>query len=592
MTMLSSAVCRLLIVAVTAALVLTGCGPQPAQPSPTTPTDPPTIIFYNGTVLTMDAGHPTAEALAVADEKIVAVGANDDILALQRPDTQLIDLQGHTLMPGFVDTHSHILNEAASNPEIGTLENAQEVLVQNGITTIGNMYTTRDFLAEMRAVEESGQLRVRTSLYLAYTTNCGDVLGDWYREFPPTHEPGEMLRIAGVKVFTDGGSCRFPAVSFDHPVWGEGDLFFTQDEMNTMVSEANQAGYQVAIHAIGDRAVEQALNALEFAQDGGPNTLRNRIEHNTIVRPDLLPRYQEVGAMASVIGNIWSCDEPLGPQESRAWWFPYRGLFDAGPDVHIGWHADYPWSSQNPFFHLYSMVTPQEIAGDGTECADPPGISKTLTVDEALPMMTREGAYIMSRDDEVGSLEPGKYADLIVVSGDPTTDLEAIRDIEVWMTMVGGHTEWCAPDHDELCPRSGVTAEAPISDPVRIQVQLATTSDWATLSLTSGGTLINPRVLSASAEATNQGANDDLVSINQPIESAESGASVQITVEAYLSDARADGQLQFVVESGAIGDTTVTLFNYLQDSPVEAQTFVLHETRQAFTMPAEELTSP
>ena len=79
---------------------------------------------------------------------------------------------------------------------------------------------------------------MRTSVYLAYTTNCGEVLGDWYREFPPTREPGEMLRIAGVKVFTDGGSCQFPAVSFDHPEWGEGDLFFTQDEMNTIVSES------------------------------------------------------------------------------------------------------------------------------------------------------------------------------------------------------------------------------------------------------------------------------------------------------------------------------------------------------------------
>lgn len=295
--------------------------------------------------------------------------------------------------------------------------------------------------------------------------------------------------------------------------------------------------------------------------------------------------------MASIIGNIWSCNETF-PQESKAWYFPYRGLFDAGPDVHIGWHADYPWSSQNPFFHLYSLVTPDEIAGDGTECADPPGIDKTLTVDEALPMMTREGAYIMFRDEEVGSLEPGKYADLIVLSGDPTTDLNAVRNIEVWMTMVGGHAEWCAPNHDELCPRAGVTAGVPISDPVRIQIQLATTSDWATLSLVDGGTIINPQVVSASAEATNQGANDDLLFINQPIERANSGAGVHITVDAYLADAQTNGELQFVVESGAIGDTTVTLFNYLQDSPVEVHTFLLHELRQVFTMPAEEFTSP
>ena len=444
----NSAVVRLLVLAASAAVILSGCGSQPTQP----PSNPPTLIYYNGAVLTMDTGQPTAEAIAVADDKIVAVGSNDDILALQVTSTQLIDLQGHTLMPGFVDTHTHIFNEAASNPDIGNLEHAQQVLLQNGITTIGSMYTTSDFLAEMRALDDAGQLRVRTSVYLSYTTNCGEVLGDWYREFPPTREPGEMLRIAGVKVFTDGGSCQFPAVSFDHPEWGEGNLFFTQDELNTIVTDIDQAGYQVAIHAIGDRAVEQALSAIEFALDGEPNTLRHRIEHNTIVRPDLLPRYQEVGAVASVIGNIWSCNMVLDPRETRAWYFPYRGMVDSSPDAHIAWHSDFPWSSPNPFFHLYSLVTPFEIAGDGTYCADPSGISKTLTVDEALPMMTIEGAYIMFRDEEVGSLEPGKYADLIVLSGDPTTILSAVRNIEVWMTMVGGHAEWCAPDHEEFCP--------------------------------------------------------------------------------------------------------------------------------------------
>ena len=115
---------------------------RPAAPPATDPpinSEPPTLIFYNGNVLTMDTERPTAEAIAVADDKIVAVGSNDDILALQITSTQLIDLQGHTLMPGFVDTHTHILNEAASNPDIGNLENAQQLMLQNGITTVGKL---------------------------------------------------------------------------------------------------------------------------------------------------------------------------------------------------------------------------------------------------------------------------------------------------------------------------------------------------------------------------------------------------------------------------------------------------------------------
>ncbi len=567
----------------------------PAASVPQTKSEPATLIFHNGTILTMDEDQPTAQAIALAGDKVLAVGSNHEILALRDSSTQVIDLQGHTLMPGFIDTHTHIFNEARNNAEIGTIENAQQVLLQNGITTIANLYTTREFLAEMRAIEASGELRVRTSMYLSYTTNCGDVLGDWYKDFAPTLEPGEMLRIAGVKVFTDGGSCKLPAVSFDHPEWGQGDLFFTQERMNTIVSDINQAGYQVAIHAIGDRAVEQALNAIEFALDGGPNTLRHRIEHNTIVRPDLQARYQEIGVVASVIGNIWSCNMTFDPPESRAWYFPYRGMLDASPKAHFAWHADYPWSSQNPLFHLYSLVSPNEIAGDRTECADPPGLNKTITVDEALPMMTIEGAYILHRDDEVGSLTKGKYADLIILSKDPTDDVNAIRNIQVWMTMVGGHVEWCAPGRAEFCPGAAAAPlvdEGPIAEPVRIRIQITTTSDWATLTLYSGGTLINHEGVSASAETTNHGANGNLLFINQTIERANSGASVDLVVDATLSDAHTAGQLEFVIESGAIGDTTVKLFNYLQDSPVEVTSVMSNDMSKSFNMPVEKFISP
>ena len=130
-------------------------------------------------------------------------------------------------------------------------------------------------------------------------------------------------------------------------------------------------------------------------------------------------------------------------------------------------------------------------------------------------MMTIEGAYAVFREDEVGSLEPDQYADLIILSGNPTTDLNAIRNIEVWMTMVAGKVEWCAPSHEEFCPGAVVSEGLPLSSPVRIRIQITTTSDWATLTLKSGGTLINSELVSASAEATNLGTSDNRFSINQ-----------------------------------------------------------------------------
>jgi predicted amidohydrolase YtcJ len=599
----NSKMARLMVQTVTLAVVLavvaTGCGHQPigitptnaskeptnppsvstvtSQPPTTTPpiiSEPPTLIFYNGTILTMDRDQPTAEAIAVAGDMILAVGSNDDILALQTSGTQLIDLQGLTLMPGFVDSHTHIFNDAASTPATGTLEKAQQLALQNGITTLADMYVTSDFLAEMRAMDASGQLRVRTSLYLVYTSNCGDVLGDWYKQYPPTRTPGEMLRIGGVKVFTDGGSCGYPAVSFNRAEGGYGNLFFTQDEMNTIVSDINKAGYQVAIHAIGDRAVEQALNAIEFALDGQPNTLRDRIEHNTTVRPDLIPRYQEIGAVATVFGNIWSCNDVFfskgiipDPSENQAWNFPYRALLDANPNAHFAWHSDYPWASPNPLFHLYSLVTPYEIAGDLSECADPSWVgNKTITVEEALPMMTIEGAFALFRDEEVGSLKPGKYADLIILSGNPTTDLKTIKNLKVWMTMVGGQVEWCAPGHEGLCPPSVGSEELPQSYSLRIKIR--TTSDWTNFALVAGGKLVSASLVSTSQDAAYPWLGQGKFLLAQPLKQAERGQQIELVVDVLLTNVDANTMLRFEVERGYIGLTQVELFNNLGLSPV------------------------
>jgi predicted amidohydrolase YtcJ len=620
--MRNSKAARLMVLTVTAAVALAvvaaGCGPRPIGLSPSTspqvpPTPPPslstvasrpaTLIFYDGTVLTIDKTQPAAEAIAVADDMILAVGSSKDILALKGPNTQAIDLQGRTLMPGFVDTHTHILNQATSDPATGNLEKAQALVLKNGITTLGNLYTAPYFLAEMRALDASGGLLVRTSLYLTYADPCGKVLGDWYRQYPPTHQPGEMLRIAGVKVFADGGSCGPPATSFDRAVGGQGDLWFTQDQLNTIVSDVDAAGYQIAIHAIGDRAVDEALNAIEFALHGRPNVLRHRIEHNTTVRPDSYPRYQKIGVAATIIGNIWSCNAVFfskgivpDPPQYQAWNFPYRAMLDASPQAHFAWHSDYPWASTNPLFHLYSLVTPYEIAGDLSECPDPSWVgNKTLSVDEALPMMTIEGAYAMFREQEVGSLVPGKYADLIILSGNPKTDLNAIRNIQVWMTMVGGQVRWCAPGHEALCPSSLEAQKPPISSPaspVAIRLQIKTTSDWTTLSLNGGGTLIDAKVVSASAETTNAGVNGNQLAINQPIRRASSGGSVEMVVDATLTDAQTAGQLEFLIQSGAIGDTTVTLFNPLQAAPIKIGTLVPNQETTTINVPVAKFISP
>ncbi len=127
------------------------------------------------------------------------------------------------------------------------------------------------------------------------------------------------------------------------------------------------------------------------------------------------------------------------------------------------------------------------------------------------------------------------------------------------------------------------------SGSVRLQVQITTTSDWATLTLKSGGTLNDLKVISWSPEATDHGASDNRISINQTIERANSGGSVEIVVDVTLSDVQTAGQLEYLMESGALGDTNVKFYTYLQDSPVEASTAVLQETSETIYVPIEKI---
>jgi predicted amidohydrolase YtcJ len=130
-------------------------------------------------------------------------------------------------------------------------------------------------------------------------------------------------------------------------------------------------------------------------------------------------------------------------------------LLDANPGLPIAWHGDDPFFGRiRPLDDLYSLITRNEVGKDGQIC---PGqdwqAQHTITAWEASQMMTINAAYALFRDEEVGSLMPGKYADLIILSDNPLqTDPETILQMDIWLTMVGGRVEFCDADHQELCP--------------------------------------------------------------------------------------------------------------------------------------------
>lgn len=452
----------------------------------------PTVVLYNGNFLITEQGRDTVSdpgsvniwrqniyAIAYRGPKISFVGNRLQLWRFliseyinHRPVSAL-NLQGKTVMPGIVDAHTHYLNAADSSvtwaqnyyqaisPTVPrgpmSMGQAQQILIENGFTTIGELYNDPTKLAMLQAFDSAGELKIKTGLYLNYNGPCGDVpdyLGDWYKMHQPTRVPGETLRINGVKIMVDGGSCNRDARSYElTPGGGFGDLYFSASELTALATEIDSLGYQMAIHAIGDSAVDSAQQALAAVLAGRPNVLRHRMEHNRVIRPDQLPRYAEIGIIPTIFGWAWVCDPRVIPPAYQSWEWPYRALVDANPGLPIAWHGDDPYLGPvNPFWEMQSLVTrtePDFTPGSTDLCEPAPWISsgKLLTVPEVLKMMTINSAYALDRDKEVGSIKKGKYADLLILSSNPlSTPERELKDIKVEMTMINGTVEYCSAD--------------------------------------------------------------------------------------------------------------------------------------------------
>jgi predicted amidohydrolase YtcJ len=416
-----------------------------------------TLIFFNGSVLTMDENQPVAEAIAIQGNTILAVGDQETVFAFQDEATQFIDLEGRTLMPGFIDGHSHLISRYGEIAE-DLMTTQQEILAQ-GITTIADMGGDRgETIAELQAMEAGGDLKMRVSMYLMQVNACGEDFGYWYQDFEQSLDPDKLVQIPGVKLFLDGGACNKIARS----VGDQGDLYFTLEEATQIVSDIDARGFQAAVHALGDRAVDQVLEVMSAVIGDGPNEMRHRIEHNASVRPDQIPLYNDIKPVAMVFGGSAACwwgqsseqfrQSPEG--ETLLWEWPTRSLIEGNPDVVFAWHDDAPIFQLSAIEQLWGFVTRKQLSPDGSIC-EPPDFAaeQTIPVETALRVMTINAAYALFRDEQVGSLEAGKFADMIILSDNPLTmDPDDLIDLQVLVTMVNGRAEFCAEGMEVFCP--------------------------------------------------------------------------------------------------------------------------------------------
>ena len=248
----------------------------------------------------------------------------------------------------------------------------------------------------------------------------------------------DHLRIGAMKFYTDGAITGGTAV-FSQPMGSRGQypgtLYHQPAELASLLGTAAGAGWQLAIHTMGDKAMGIMLDAVEAAMAAGPDgDLRHRIEHATWPTAEQLARIARLGMVPvtqpgsiAELGDIWR--DHLGERVHHA--MPLRDQLELGIRPAIS--SDAFVQSYRPLDTIAAAM--RRITPSGFEV----GPDQRLLVDEALAAHTINAARALYLEDRLGSIEVGKLADFAVLDGDLlATPADAIRSVPVWMTVIGG----------------------------------------------------------------------------------------------------------------------------------------------------------
>ncbi|MFC6955432.1 amidohydrolase [Halorubellus litoreus] len=512
----------------------------------TTPAD---RVFTNADVHTLAEPDATHEAVAVRDGRVVRVDSAYEVDFLVGAETDVVDCGGRTLLPGFVDAHTHMLqlgqyqvyadlsdaetladavatldadaprdrewllgfgwDESAwpdgryltredldavstdqpvaalrvdmhtaavnsvaldvldvdhTDPDVRTDEDGEPtgVLVEEAVdplwdATEVDRAEARELLGAARdyahrhgvtavhdMVRESPAPKVYRELDLADALDLRVRINYWTDHLDALADAGlasnhgsEFVQVGAVKSFTDG-SFGGRTAKLDEPYAdadaddadpesdGRGEWVVDSDELNRFVDRADGYDLQFTAHAIGDEAITATLDAYERTDD--PGEARHRVEHVELVTDDHIERFAELGVVASCQPNFLQWAQPGGLYDQRLGEARrkqsnrYRDLLDAGVDLAFS-----------------SDVMPMDPMLGVHHAVNAPADGQRLTVTEALRAYTLGGAHAGFDEDRMGTVEPGKHADLVVLDDDPwSMDPEGLRDVDVAMTVVDG----------------------------------------------------------------------------------------------------------------------------------------------------------
>ncbi|MBN8886772.1 MAG: amidohydrolase [Rudaea sp.] len=312
------------------------------------------------------------------------------------------------------------------------LDAALAEMAKNGLTGAHDAGIDADTVALFKRYADAHKLSARIYALIGGTGKDFDRLAV---DGPLTGYGGGFLDVRAVKLYADGalgsrGAALLAPYSDD--AHNKGLLFHKPDELTAMIAKAIGKGYQVGVHAIGDAANREVLDsfAAVYKTQGGKD-LRNRIEHAQIVAPEDIPRFRELNLIASMqpthaTSDMNMAEDRLGKQRMQGA-YAWRTFLRQGTVVAGG--SDFPVESPNPFYGLYSAVTRQDHDGR------PPGgwyPQQALTLTEALRAFTLDAAYAGHAEKTLGTLEPGKCADFLLID----RDIFAGKPAQIWSTVV------------------------------------------------------------------------------------------------------------------------------------------------------------
>jgi hypothetical protein len=248
------------------------------------------------------------------------------------------------------------------------------------------------------------------------------------------------LRIGPVKYGADGSASE-RTMRMSTPYVGRPDdygiLTMTQEEIHEAVEDAHRNDWRIGIHANGDVTIDMVLQAYERVQQQWPKPdMRHRIEHCSLMNPDLIGRIKAAGVIPTPFytyvyyhGDKWA---EYGDEKMR-WMFCHRSFLDAG--IPVAAASDYMPGPYEPMMALQSLVTRRDFRGREW------GPNQKITVDEALKVCTLNAAYASKEEHLKGSITAGKLADFTMLGADPhDVDPSQLKDIKIVRTVVGGKT--------------------------------------------------------------------------------------------------------------------------------------------------------